>query len=57
MFQKMYLYNIEVGYTYWCSKKTDNNKKAKKLKIEITSREFVSSNIVSANEIMKLLIK
>ena len=30
MFQKMYLYNIEVGYTYRCSIRTDNNKKAKK---------------------------
>ena len=27
MFQKMYLFNIEVGYTYQCSIRTDINKK------------------------------
>ena len=50
MSQKMYLYNIEVGYTYQCSIRIDNNKKAKKFKIEITSREFVSFSIASVNE-------
>ena len=49
MFQKMYLFNTEVGYTYWCSVRIDNNKKAKKFKINITSREFVSFNIVTLN--------
>ena len=45
MFQKMYLFNIAVGYTYRCSIRIDNNKKAKKFKINITSRAFVSFNI------------
>ena len=49
MFQKMYLFNIEVCYTYRCSIRIGNNKKAKKLKIDITSREFVSFNIVTLN--------
>ena len=49
MFQKIHLFNIEVGYTYRCSIRIDNTKKAKKFKIDITSREFVSFNIVALN--------
>ena len=49
MFQKMYLFNIAVGYTYQCSIRIENNKKAKKFKIDNTSREFVTFNIVTLN--------
>ena len=49
MIQKMYLFNNEVGYTYWCSIRIDNNKKAKKLKIDMTSRKLVSFNNVTLN--------
>ena len=49
MFQKMYLFNNDIGYTYRCSIRIDNNKKAKKFKTDMTSRKFVSSNNVALN--------
>ena len=49
MFKKMNLFNIEVGYTYRCSIRIDHNKNGKKVKIDITSRRFVSFNIVTLN--------
>ena len=49
MIQKMYLFDIDFGYTCRCSIRICNNKKAKKFEIDITSREFGNFNIVTLN--------
>ena len=45
----MYLFNIEVGYNYTSYIRIDNNKKAKKFKTDLTSKEIVSSKMVTIN--------